>query len=100
MEKMILDIEATFGKIKFLGGKKEVHEGRGRDRKLVGIGYSCYSEKQRSMHVILPPNVLPKVNFEAEVELVNHYSTFLHSGGYGDEISERMLYADNLVMVK
>jgi len=98
MEKVILNIPESFGKIKFLGAKKEIHEGYGNDRKLLGIGWSCYSEKQRAMQVILPPGVTPKATFEAEVEVVNHYMGFLHSGTRNDESTERLLFADDLVM--
>ena len=99
-EKIILDIDATFGKVKFLGSRKEVFEGFGRDRKSIGMAWACYSEKQRGMFVVLPSNVTPKVKFEDEIRLVDHYMDFAHSGSGADAVSERMLYAKNLETVR
>lgn len=99
-EKIILDMDATFGKIVFLGAKKDVYEGYGRTRQKVGVGYACYSEKQRSMFVILPPDVTPKVTHEVEVKLIEPYMTFAHSGSRDDSSSERMLYAQDIKLAK
>lgn len=98
LEKVVVNVEKTFGELLFLGTGEALRAGRGRSARIVGHTYNLSSDVQPAdnIEVIVMNPQQKSFDYEDKIELVNPH---IEAGGRiigGRAYVDYKLYAEDI----